>query len=179
LSDLAQPPVPPVRYGQPWRIVTIRAREFKGFLVGRGLAPLGNEEPTMKNKSLATLIFLNVMLIILMTAIVTGGPVGVFPLSLTILETYGLIRVMVRRQKVAKGAMRATALTVAALAIPMLTFLVWLWSIKLDLSFQLGGAVWLGIMAVLEHGLLMASRWNEDRKASPMIHSLVEPGQAA
>jgi hypothetical protein len=133
----------------------------------------------MKNTSLATLIFLNAMLVILMTAIVAAGPVGAFPLSLAILATYGLIRTMVRRQKVAKGAMRATALAVAALAMPMLAFLVWLWSIKLDLSFQLGGAVWLGIIASLEHGLLLAARWNEDRKASLMVPSLVEPGQAA
>jgi O-antigen/teichoic acid export membrane protein len=125
----------------------------------------------MKHETIAT--------IALLLTVVATGPVGALPLSLSILATYAFIRKIAQRQKVSKGAERATALAFGAFAIPMLVFLVSLWSATFDLSFQVGGAVWLGIIASLEHGLQIAARWNEQRKAAPDVDSLLEAKQAA
>jgi O-antigen/teichoic acid export membrane protein len=125
----------------------------------------------MRHEAIATIIFLLI--------IVATGPVGAVPLSLSILATYGLMRKIVRRQKLCKGATRATVLTLGALAVPMLGVLVGLWSLSLDLAFQVGGAVWLGIIASLELGLQITARWNEHHKADPILYSLVDPPQPA
>ena len=124
----------------------------------------------MRHETIAIIMFLLI--------VVATGPVGAIPLSLSILVTYGLIRKVVRRQRLAKGATRATVLVLGVLAVPMLGLLVGLWSLALDVSFQTGGAVWLGLLASLEYGLQIAARSNE-HKAAPILHSLVEPHQAA
>ena len=120
-----------------------------------------------------------IAIIIFSLIIVANGPVGAVPLSLSILATYGLIRKIVLRQKRCKGATRATVLALGAVAVPLLGLLVGLWSFSVDLSFQVGGAVWLGIIASLEQGLQIAARWNQRHNATPILQPLVDPHQPA
>ena len=117
-------------------------------------------------------------LILLLTTGLTGL-VGAVPLSLGILATYGLIRTIVRRQRLAKGAARAIDLAFGVAALPMILFLVHLWSFTLDLSSPVGGAVWLGILASLEHGLQTVARWKEHHKADAILDPPAEVQQAA
>ncbi len=125
----------------------------------------------MRHETIATIIFLLI--------IVATGPIGAVPLSLSIVVTYGLVREIVRRRKLANGAKRAAVLVLAVAAVPMLAILVGLWSLAIDVSFGVGGAVWLAIIASLEQGLRIAARWNGQHNGAAIVHSLVDPRQAA
>jgi O-antigen/teichoic acid export membrane protein len=125
----------------------------------------------MRHETIATIIFLLI--------IVATGPIGAVPLSLSIVMTYGLVREILRRRKLANGAKRAAVLVLAVAAVPMLAILVGLWSLAIDVSFGVGGAVWLAIIASLEQGLRIAARWNGHHNGAAIVHSLVDPRQAA
>jgi hypothetical protein len=118
----------------------------------------------------------NVML--LLTVAVTG-PVGVAPMSLGILGLYALIRDVAQRDKLLKGKERAAMRAVGVYAVAMLACFVWLWSVRLDYSFYVGGAIWLGTIATLEHGLQIATRWNARQKAGAILAPLVDDRKAA
>jgi hypothetical protein len=102
-----------------------------------------------------------IALIMLLLTIALTGPVGMLPMSVGILAMYGLLRDVVQREKLSQGKERMAIRAVGLYGIAMLTFLVWLWSVKLDCSFQMGGAVWFGIIATLTHGLQIPARSKE------------------
>jgi hypothetical protein len=120
-----------------------------------------------------------IAIVMLLLTIALTGPVGAFPMGIGILALYGLIRDIVQRDALSNGKERAAMRAFGVYAVAMLAGFVWLWSFRLDYSFQVGGAMWLGTIATVELGLRIATRSGERQKADPSLASPVNDQQAA